>query len=70
MNYLDTFNPSNMEPERIRICILGALRFGKELVVYTHNQLESMWSILSEKLNSIYPTLLLDLMTKKIIEDD
>eukprot|EP00800_Vazella_pourtalesii_P014151 TRINITY_DN3515_c0_g1_i1.p2 TRINITY_DN3515_c0_g1~~TRINITY_DN3515_c0_g1_i1.p2 ORF type:complete len:256 (-),score=64.71 TRINITY_DN3515_c0_g1_i1:1180-1947(-) len=70
VNYLDTFNPSNMEPERIRMAILGAIRFGKELVVYTHNQLEAMWSIFSEKLNAIHPSLLLDIMTRKIIEDD
>ena len=70
VNFMDTFNPSNMEPERIRLALLGAIRFGKEFVVYTHDQLEPMWTIFCEKLNSIHPTLLVDLMTRKIIEDD
>ena len=70
VNFLDTFNPSDIDPYRIRMALLGAIRFGKEVVVYTHNQLDSMWSIFTEKLNSIHPTLLLDIMTWKITEED
>ncbi|KAL5251308.1 hypothetical protein ACHWQZ_G016861 [Mnemiopsis leidyi] len=32
-NYLNSVNPSNMEPERMRIALLGAVRYGKPLVI-------------------------------------
>ncbi|XP_013389832.1 putative IQ motif and ankyrin repeat domain-containing protein [Lingula anatina] len=33
VNYIDAFNPSEMEPDRIRMALLGALKFAKALVV-------------------------------------
>ena len=70
MNFIDTFNPSNMESDKIRMAILGSLRFGKEMVVYTHDQLASMWSILTERMNGIHADLLKDIMSRKILEED
>ncbi|KAI6658581.1 hypothetical protein LOD99_15381 [Oopsacas minuta] len=70
VNFLDTFNPGDLEEKRLRLAFLGALRFGKEVVVNTHNQLTAMWGIFSEKLNAIHPTLLVDIMSRKIVEDD
>jgi hypothetical protein len=32
-NYLNCCNPRHMEPETIRLAVLGALRFGKPVVV-------------------------------------
>eukprot|EP00759_Apiculatamorpha_spiralis_P040908 PhF_6_TR39669/c0_g1_i2/m.58897 len=36
-NVIDTFQPSNMEADKIRVAILGSLRYGKPLIVNLHD---------------------------------
>ena len=71
VNYLNVCNSRNMDSESIRLALLGAVRFGKPMVVdmmdiqYDISQLAEMLSIVPGK-----ETLLEDIMSRKVLEEE
>eukprot|EP00058_Branchiostoma_floridae_P009891 XP_002595379.1 hypothetical protein BRAFLDRAFT_69208 [Branchiostoma floridae] len=66
-NYLNAKNPGDMEPERIRMAIIGAIRFGKPVVLDmmdTH-----MFQAAADKFDVVQKGLLESVMTKDILVD-
>ncbi|XP_035695684.1 putative IQ motif and ankyrin repeat domain-containing protein [Branchiostoma floridae] len=66
-NYLNAKNPGDMEPERIRMAIIGAIRFGKPVVLDmmdTH-----MFHAAADKFDVVQKGLLESVMTKDILVD-
>ncbi|CAB3998861.1 IQ motif and ankyrin repeat domain-containing [Paramuricea clavata] len=67
-NFLNALNPSNMEPDAIRLAILGAIRFGKPLVL--DMMAVDMFESVRMKFDIVQEGLLSTIMTKEILKDD
>ncbi|XP_028411970.1 putative IQ motif and ankyrin repeat domain-containing protein [Dendronephthya gigantea] len=67
-NFLNALNPSNMEPDVIRLAILGAVRFGKPLVL--DMMAVDMFESVKIKFDVVQEGLLNTIMTKEILKDD
>jgi len=64
-NYLNLLNPKDVEHETLRKALLGAMRFGKSLVL---DMLEvDMFNFLQARLNEIQDNLYLDLINKELV---
>lgn len=68
-NYLTACDPRHLTSESVRMAILGALRYGK-FVVIDLLDIEDMWTVITQKFDDVYPGLLLDIMKKNILNED
>lgn len=67
-NYICALNPQQMQPEVVRLALLGSIRFGKPMVV---DMLEvDMYQSLENVFNEILPNLLPDIMSKEIMKEE
>ncbi|XP_072045427.1 IQ motif and ankyrin repeat domain-containing protein 1-like [Amphiura filiformis] len=67
-NYINALNPTHMEPEVIRNALLGAIRYGKPLVV---DMMEvDMYETCTDRFNEIHKGLMDDIMSKEIIKNE
>ncbi|CAD5125234.1 DgyrCDS13477 [Dimorphilus gyrociliatus] len=67
-NYLNALNLSEMEPEKIRLCILGALRYGKPAVL---DMMEvDMFDTVSDRFDEIEKGLMNSIMDWSIFEEE
>ena len=67
-NYITAIRPSDMEPERARMAILGAIRFGKPLVL---DMMEvDMFQTAGDCFDRIMPGLLASIMDKSILKNE
>uniref|UniRef100_A0A4X2MEP4 IQ motif and ankyrin repeat containing 1 n=1 Tax=Vombatus ursinus TaxID=29139 RepID=A0A4X2MEP4_VOMUR len=67
-NYLDTLNPAHVQPDRVRLALLGALRFGKPLV-FDMREID-MFEVVKRQLDAIQPGLAQDLLSKNLLNND
>jgi len=67
-NMLTALNPADMQPETIRKALIGAIRFGKPLVIDFMEV--DMFEQVSEVVNRIQPKLMKQLMTKALLKDE
>lgn len=57
-----------MQPETIRLGLMGAIRFGKPIVI---DMMEvDMYNAISDRMNEIIPGLMTMVMDKSIMEED
>ncbi|XP_033762845.1 putative IQ motif and ankyrin repeat domain-containing protein [Pecten maximus] len=68
VNLLEVMVSEHMEPERIRMALLGSLRYGKP-VVFDMGELD-MFSAINEFMDRIHPDLTNMVLTKKVIEEE
>eukprot|EP00128_Syssomonas_multiformis_P014362 Colp12_sorted_trinity150504_noHs@8586 len=66
-NYIQCLNPRDMEHDNIRRALIGAIRYGKPIVVDMREI--DMWDELKRRFDQIQPNLLADVMSKKILKD-
>ncbi|XP_029448139.1 putative IQ motif and ankyrin repeat domain-containing protein LOC642574 homolog isoform X3 [Rhinatrema bivittatum] len=67
-NYLNTLNPADMQPETIRMALLGALRYGKPLVL---DMMEvNMFESVKRQLEQIKAGLMDELLDKSILQNE
>ncbi|XP_039267786.2 IQ motif and ankyrin repeat domain-containing protein 1-like [Styela clava] len=67
-NYLCALNPQQMQPDVIRLALLGSIRFGKPMVM---DMLEvDMFDTISDIFNEILPNLMQDIMSKEILQEE
>ncbi|CUG70025.1 Hypothetical protein, putative [Bodo saltans] len=66
--FVDTFSPKQMEPDSLRRSLLGALRYGKPLVLDLRDV--PMLSLLEEKFNAILPNLFQEVLSKNFQEKE
>ncbi|XP_065892581.1 IQ motif and ankyrin repeat domain-containing protein 1-like [Dysidea avara] len=67
-NYLCALNPRDMEPEVIRLAILGALRYGKFAVL---DLLEyDVWDAAKVKFDTVLPGLLDSILNKELLDKE
>ncbi|XP_039767670.1 IQ motif and ankyrin repeat domain-containing protein 1 isoform X3 [Ornithorhynchus anatinus] len=67
-NYLDTLNPAQLGLEPLRLGLLGALRYGKPLVLDMHRV--DMFGAVKRQLEAVEPGLADALLTKALLEQD
>ena len=65
-NTLEAMSPSNMEPERIRMALLGAVRHKKPLSVDLGDCGVDMFDVLRMKFDEVQPGLLEKCMNRAI----
>ncbi|XP_066303591.1 IQ motif and ankyrin repeat domain-containing protein 1-like [Branchiostoma lanceolatum] len=67
-NYMNSLNPVHMEPDRIRLAVLGAIRFGKPAVL---DMLDvDMFETAAMKFDKVQSGLMEGIMTKEILQDN
>jgi len=67
-NYLCAINPTEAKPEKIRLALLGGIRFGKPFVL---DMMEAdMFDIISDIMDQIQPNLMKSLMSKEIVKEE
>lgn len=67
-NYLDAVNPDHMRPERIRLALLGALRYGKPLV-FDLGEVD-LFPVVQQQLEAVQPRLAQELLSRRLLEQD
>ncbi|XP_074059274.1 IQ motif and ankyrin repeat domain-containing protein 1 isoform X2 [Macrotis lagotis] len=67
-NYVDTLNPARMQPDSVRLALLGAIRFGKPLV-FDMREID-MFDMVKRQLESIQPGLSQELLSKELLNKD
>lgn len=65
-NCIDVCDPSEFDPAAIRRLLLGALRFGKPLVIDLHDT--TMMSLVAERVNAVQPGLWSKLLSREVLE--
>ncbi|XP_061168041.1 IQ motif and ankyrin repeat domain-containing protein 1-like [Saccostrea echinata] len=67
-NYLNTLNTKEMEPNKVRLSLLGAIRFGKPLVI---DMMEvDMFHAVSDRFDEIQKGLMDKIMDKSIMQEE
>ncbi|XP_036837648.1 IQ motif and ankyrin repeat domain-containing protein 1 isoform X5 [Oncorhynchus mykiss] len=67
-NYLDALHPGDMQPEKLRLALLGAIRFGKPLVI---NMMEvDLFESVQNQLDQVNPGLSEQLMNKELLQEE
>ncbi|XP_062593773.1 IQ motif and ankyrin repeat domain-containing protein 1-like [Saccostrea cucullata] len=67
-NYLNTLNTKEMEPNKVRLSLLGAIRFGKPLVI---DMMEvDMFHVVSDRFDEIEKGLMDKIMDKSIMQEE
>nr|XP_014337258.1 PREDICTED: putative IQ motif and ankyrin repeat domain-containing protein LOC642574 homolog [Bos mutus] len=67
-NYVDAVNPDHLRPERIRLALLGALRFGKPLVFDLHEV--DLFPAVQQQLEAVQPGLAQELLGRGLLEQE
>jgi len=67
-NYLNVLNPKHMEPDTIRMALLGAIRYGKALVIDLMGV--DMFHVFEMRLDEVEEGLCSSVMDKTILKDD
>ncbi|XP_065843329.1 IQ motif and ankyrin repeat domain-containing protein 1-like isoform X2 [Oscarella lobularis] len=67
-NYLDALHPRDMDPETIRMNVLGAIRYGKFVVLDLRDV--DIWHVVTQKFDVVQKDLLKSIMTKEIMKED
>lgn len=66
-NYINTLSPKDMEPEKIRLSVLGAIRYGKPLVI---DMMEvDMFHAVERRFDEVLAGLLNAIMDKSIMQE-
>ncbi|XP_060605886.1 IQ motif and ankyrin repeat domain-containing protein 1-like [Ruditapes philippinarum] len=66
-NYLNTLSPAQMEPEKVRMSVLGAIRYGKPLII---DMMEvDMFHAVERRFDEVTPGLLNAIMDKSIMQE-
>ncbi|XP_063120740.1 IQ motif and ankyrin repeat domain-containing protein 1 isoform X5 [Rattus norvegicus] len=64
-NYMDTLNPEHLKPERIRLALLGALRYGKPLVFDLREV--NLFAVVQQQLEEVQPGLAEALLNRGLL---
>nr|KAF6404890.1 IQ motif and ankyrin repeat containing 1 [Rousettus aegyptiacus] len=67
-NYLDAVNPDHLRPERIRLALLGALRYGKPLVFDLREV--DLFPAVQRQLEAVQPGLAEELLSRRLLDGD
>ncbi|XP_038057006.1 IQ motif and ankyrin repeat domain-containing protein 1-like isoform X2 [Patiria miniata] len=68
INLINALNPNHMQPEVIRMAVLGAIRYGKPLVL---DMLEvDMFETCTERFDEVHPGFMEDIMSKELIKNE
>ncbi|XP_053516969.1 IQ motif and ankyrin repeat domain-containing protein 1 isoform X2 [Artibeus jamaicensis] len=67
-NYLDTVNPDHLQPERVRLALLGALRYGKPLVFDLREV--DLFPVVQQQLEAVQPGLAQELLSHRLLQQD
>ncbi|XP_039701976.1 IQ motif and ankyrin repeat domain-containing protein 1 isoform X2 [Pteropus medius] len=67
-NYVDTVNPDHLRLERIRLALLGALRYGKPLVFDLREV--DMFPVVQRQLEAVQPGLAEELLSRRLLDGD
>ncbi|KAF6099566.1 IQ motif and ankyrin repeat containing 1 [Phyllostomus discolor] len=67
-NYLDTLNPDHLQPERVRLALLGALRYGKPLVFDLREV--DLFPVVQQQLEAVQPGLAQELLSRRLLQQD
>ncbi|XP_044784339.2 IQ motif and ankyrin repeat domain-containing protein 1 isoform X2 [Bubalus bubalis] len=67
-NYVDAVNPDHLRPERIRLALLGALRFGKPLVFDLREM--DLFLAVQQQLEAVQPGLAQELLGRGLLEQE
>lgn len=67
-NYLDTLNPDHLQPERVRLALLGALRYGKPLVFDLREV--DLFPVVQQQLEAVQPGLAQELLSRRLLQED
>ncbi|XP_003384105.1 PREDICTED: putative IQ motif and ankyrin repeat domain-containing protein [Amphimedon queenslandica] len=67
-NYMNAMNPKHMEPETIRLNLLGALRYGK-FAVLDLCDIDDLWPAVVKKFDCVQPDLLPSLISKNFLKE-
>ncbi|KAM9626364.1 IQ motif and ankyrin repeat domain-containing protein 1-like [Trichechus inunguis] len=67
-NYLDTMNPEHLRPERMRLALLGALRYGKPLVFDLREV--DMFQVVQRQLEEVQAGLAQELLSRALLEEE
>ncbi|XP_023104518.1 IQ motif and ankyrin repeat domain-containing protein 1 isoform X2 [Felis catus] len=65
-NYVDAVNPDHLRPERIRLALLGALRYGKPLVFDLRDV--DLFPAVRQQLEAVQPGLVQELLGRGLLE--
>ncbi|XP_013396876.1 putative IQ motif and ankyrin repeat domain-containing protein [Lingula anatina] len=67
-NYLNALNPAQMEPEKVRLAVLGSVRYGKSLVL---DMMEvDMFDTVSDRFDEVHKGLMNMIMDKSLLKDE
>nr|XP_046213676.1 IQ motif and ankyrin repeat domain-containing protein 1-like [Oncorhynchus gorbuscha] len=67
-NYLDALHPGDMQPDKLRLALLGPIRFGKPLVI---NMMEvDLFESVQNQLDQVNPGLSEQLMNKELLQEE
>uniref|UniRef100_UPI003AAD4062 IQ motif and ankyrin repeat domain-containing protein 1-like n=1 Tax=Centroberyx gerrardi TaxID=166262 RepID=UPI003AAD4062 len=67
-NYLNALNPEDMRPGKLRGALLGAIRFGKPLVI---DMMEvELFDVVGDQLEQVKPGLSKELMSKELLQEE
>nr|XP_034491636.1 LOW QUALITY PROTEIN: putative IQ motif and ankyrin repeat domain-containing protein LOC642574 homolog [Marmota flaviventris] len=67
-NYVDAVNPEHLRPERIRLALLGALRYGKPLVFDLREV--DLFPAVQQQLEAVQPGLAPALLSRELLAQD
>ncbi|XP_017738935.1 PREDICTED: putative IQ motif and ankyrin repeat domain-containing protein LOC642574 homolog isoform X3 [Rhinopithecus bieti] len=67
-NYVDTVNPEHLKPERLRLALLGALRYGKPLVFDLREV--DLFPAVQRQLEAVQPGLARALLSRGLLEQE
>ncbi|XP_075861065.1 IQ motif and ankyrin repeat domain-containing protein 1 isoform X2 [Microcebus murinus] len=67
-NYVDTVNPEHLRPERVRLALLGALRYGKPLVFDLHEV--DLFPAVQQQLEAVQPGLAQELLSRALLQEE
>ncbi|XP_072874596.1 IQ motif and ankyrin repeat domain-containing protein 1 isoform X3 [Chlorocebus sabaeus] len=67
-NYVDTVNPEHLKPERLRLALLGALRYGKPLVFDLREA--DLFPAVQRQLEAVQPGLAQALLSRGLLEQE
>nr|XP_058132246.1 IQ motif and ankyrin repeat domain-containing protein 1 [Dasypus novemcinctus] len=67
-NYVDTMNPEHLRPERVRLALLGALRYGKPLV-FDLREVDAFPAV-RRQLEAVRPGLARELLSRALLRGE
>ncbi|XP_077022703.1 IQ motif and ankyrin repeat domain-containing protein 1 isoform X2 [Tamandua tetradactyla] len=67
-NYVDTVNPEHLRPEKLRLALLGALRYGKPLVLDLREV--DLFAAVQQQLEAVQPGLAQELLSRALLQGE